>query len=89
MLIRSTSHLYYRESPKEVWDILSQINRSHSKATQTTLRRKLLSIKKKNDQSIQEYANDINSIENDLASSGYVQPKFDKKFALPEDLSSD
>lgn len=35
---------------------------------------------------MQQFANAITSIANDLASSGYMLPKFDKEFALLEGL---
>ena len=76
-----------KKTPKDVWDTLKQINQSQAVATQTTLRRKLLSLSKHESQSIQEYGNSIVHIKNELAASGYQLSNFDRKFALLEGLS--
>ena len=75
-----------KASPMEAWDTLSKMNKSQAKATQATLRRKLLSTRKEDSQSIQQFGNSITKIENELASSGYTVSSFDKCFALLEGL---
>ena len=78
-----------KKTPQEVWNTLRDMNQSQAVATQTTLRRKLLSMKKGPTQSMQEYSNEITSIENQLAASGYKLTSFDKKYALLEGLSDE
>ena len=76
-----------KKSPKGVWDTLRQMNQSRAVATQRTLRRKLLSLSKHDSQTVQEYANSIISIENELAASGHQISDFDIICALLEGLS--
>lgn len=78
-----------KNTPKDVSGTLKEMNTSRTTALQATLRRRLISLKKQGTQTIQEYANSINGIENDLAASGYELPKFDKIFALFEGLSQE
>ena len=75
-----------KKTPREVWNTLKDMNSSQARASQTTLRRKLLCLKKKETQTIQEYANVIADIENQLAASEFLLSEFDKKFALLQGL---
>ena len=78
-----------KKTPREVWHTLKSMNESQAVATQTTLRRRLLSLKMDESQTVQEYANSITMIENELAASNYTLSQFDKKYALIEGLPSD
>ena len=86
--VRYVVSVLRKESEKELRDTLQSMNKSQAAASQNTLRRSLLSLKKQDTESIQEYTNAIFGIENELAQSGYTLTDFDKIYALLEGLPS-
>ena len=74
------------ETPKAVWDSLKTRHRSHCKDSQAELRRKLLWMKKRDGQSLQEFVSNICDMENKTALKNYIMSKENKIFAILEGL---
>jgi len=77
------------KEPKDVCETLKSMHRIKSTASQHTLRRRVLSLRMKPEQSIRSYVNSIYEIENELSLTGHELSDEDKVFALLESLRDD
>jgi len=78
-----------KKEPKDVCGTLKSMHRIKSTARQHTLRRRVLSLRMKPEQSIRSYVNSIYEIENELSLTGHELSDEDKFFALLERLRDD
>lgn len=71
-----------KKTPSDVSNALKDMQMSKSQASRYTLRTKLFELKKRSDQTIRSFVQDISEIENRLALCGHPLKEDDKLFAL-------